>query len=187
VTTLKTLIALGIAATALAITAASASAATTRAEFVAQVDPICQNGQAQEVLAAQPFKRALKRDKKHHNRKTSRKADRALAVYFQQYAAIEHAVNAQIATVPPAPDDVSLIQVWLRARGELVDLESTLFSQSLSSKGGSLKGFAKFFALIFEIAGRQVEVVDTVRDFGFQYCSQAQDQSLIGFADVSPG
>jgi len=156
---------------ALAIAATSASAATTRAEFVAQVDPICQNGQAQEAVAAQPFLRAVKRAKKHHNRKTSRKADRALGVYFQQYAAIERAVNSQIATVSPAPDDVSLVQVWLRARGELLDLETRLVTGSFRAKKG-LKGLGQIFALIFELGARQEEVSDLVRDFGFVYCSQ---------------
>jgi hypothetical protein len=183
----RKLIALAIALVALAITATSASAATTRAEFVAQADPICQNGQAQEAVAAQPLLRATKRAKKHKNRKTRRRADRALATYFAQYALIERAVNAQIATVPPAPDDVSLVGVWLRARGELIDFEGQLFNGSLGGNGGGLKGFAKFLTLIFEITGRQQEVADVVRDFGFQYCSQNPGGVAIGLGDLSGG
>jgi hypothetical protein len=172
VATLKAPIALAIAATALAIAAASASAATTRTEFVAQVDPICQNGQAQEAAAVQPFLRAVKREKKHRGRKASRKLKAALRTYFQQYAAIEQAVNAQIATVAPAPDDVSLVQVWLRARGELLDLETRLFTGGFKPKNG-LKGVGQVFTLFFQLAGRQQEVSDLVRDFGFVNCNQA--------------
>jgi hypothetical protein len=177
-------IALAITLVALAITAGTASAATTRADYVAQVDPICQSAQAQEVVAAQPFVTALRREKKHRSRKTSRKADRALVLYFPQYSAIERAADAQIAMVPPAPDDISLIQVWLRARGELIDDESQLFGTLQGPKGGGLKALAQFFTLLFEIGGRQLEVADLVRDFGFQYCTTAN--SFIGLPNFSP-
>jgi hypothetical protein len=163
---------------ALAIAAAPASAATSRADWVAQVDPICQNGQAQEAVAAQPLIRAVKRDKKHRSRKTSRKAERAVVAFFFQYANIERAVDAQIATVPPAPDDVSLVQVWLRARGELLDLETRLFTGNVKA-GKGLKGFAQVFTLFFELLGRQQEVSDLVRDFGFHYCTQPQPEIQI--------
>jgi hypothetical protein len=170
---------------AIAIMATSASAATTRAEFVAQVDPICQNGQAQGAIAAQPMLKAAKRDKRRGSRKAAKKLDRAMRTYFTQSAAIQKAVNTQIATVPPAPDDVSLVQVWLRARGELIDNETQLFTHKFRSKG-DLKGFARFFTLIFQMASREFEVADIVRDFGFQYCSQAQDDPLIALGDISP-
>ena len=163
---------------ALAILAAPAQATTTRADWVAQVDPICQNGQTQELAALQPVLAAQKRAKKHHNRKARRRADRALIAYVFQYANIERAVNAQIATIPPAPDDVSLVQVWLRARGELLDLETQLFNGPTTGKG--LKGFEKVFSLLFELIGKQYEVSDIVRDFGFHYCSQPQEDPLNG-------
>jgi hypothetical protein len=113
----------------------------------------------------------VKRSHKHHSRKNSKRANRAFAAFFQQYATIERAANAQISVVPPAPDDVSLVQVWLRARGELVDLESQFFTGGAKPKRG-LKGLGQLFALTFELIGRQ-EVTDLVRDFGFQYCNQS--------------
>jgi hypothetical protein len=169
----------------LAIAVAPASAATTRAEYVAQVDPICQNGQAQEAVAAQPLLRATKRAKKHRNRKTSRKADRALLAYFAQYSNIERAVNIQISTIPTAPDDVSLIQVWLRVRGETQDSESQIFNTSLNPKAG-FKGLVRFFALLGRALIRQQEAVDMVRDFGFQYCSQTASDPLLGVIGAGP-
>jgi hypothetical protein len=168
---------------AVAVFAATASAATTRAEYVAQVDPICQAGQAQEALAGQPLLKAAKRAKKHpKSRKASKRLDRAIAGYFQQYAAIEHSVNTQIAAVPPAPDDVSLVQVWLRARNELVDLQTRLFSSKPTGHG--LKGLAKFFTDLFTVAARQLEAADLVRDFGFQYCNQPPPETVI--VDFTP-
>jgi hypothetical protein len=176
-------IAIAIGLLAMAITAAPATAASTRAEYVAQVDPICQAGQAQEFAAAQPLLRATKRAQKHHrlqSRKVQRVLDRQFARYFSQYAAIEHQVNGQIAAVPPAPDDVSLIQVWLRARNELVDLENRLFGAFAHPK--RIKKPFKIFTSFFELAAREFEVADLVRDFGFQYCTSAAEVQIIGNA-----
>jgi hypothetical protein len=163
-------LAIAIGLVAFTLVAASAHAADTRAEWVAQVDPICQNGQAQEAVAAAPLARATRRVKKHRNRKTAKRLDRAFGVYFATYANIERAVNAQIATVPPAPDDVSLVQVWLRSRNELLDLESRLFLGP-TNPGKGLKGLGRLFSDLFEVIGKEYEVSDIVRDFGFQYCS----------------
>jgi hypothetical protein len=174
--------ALAVAVVALAITATSASAAT-RAEWVAQVDPICQSGETQEQALLQPLiKRSKRLDRRDTlNRKATRRLERAYRRYFLQYANVERAVNSQIATIPPAAEDVSLVQVWLRARGELVDLETGLFS----GKGG--KSFGKFFSEIFELFGREFEARDLVRDFGFQHCSQAEIAVVFGgIADISP-
>ena len=171
---------------AMALTAASASGATTRAAWVAQVDPICQNAQGQEVVAAQPLLRATKRAKKHaRSRKVERTFSRAFRTYFGQYVSIERAATAQIATIPPATEDVSLVQVWLRARGELLDSETQLFFGGFKPKKG-LKGLAQVFTAFFQLIGREQEVTDLVRDFGFHYCSQPQEDPGAGIADISP-
>jgi hypothetical protein len=175
-------IGLGALIVALAITGGTAQAATTRAEWVAQVDPICQNGQAQERVAIQPLISATKQAKKHRNlrgkaaKRAEKRLDIAFGSYFQQYALIERAVNAQITTIAPAQEDVSLVQVWLRARGELLDLETRLFTGGLKT-GKGWKGLGQVFTTFFQLIGRQEEVADLVRDFGFQYCnSQAPSE-----------
>jgi hypothetical protein len=58
-------IAIAIALVALAASAGTARAASTRAEYVAQVDPICQSAVTQEAAAAQPLTAAVRRMKKH--------------------------------------------------------------------------------------------------------------------------
>jgi hypothetical protein len=173
--------ALAITLVTLAVAAASASAATTRAEWVAQVDPICQNGLAQEAAVAQPIAAAVKYSKKHpRSRKADKRLLRATAAFFRQAAAIDHAVDAQIATVPPAADDVSLVAVWLRARGELTDLEVRFFT-SITHPGKSFKAFSRLFNQLFELSAREFEVADLVRDFGFQYCTQPGSEQLFIF------
>jgi hypothetical protein len=174
--------AIAVAVAVLALSATSATAATTRAEYVAQVDPICLAGLNQEAVAANPLLKAVKRAKRHPGRKTDRRLSRALRSYFGQYTAIEHSVNDQIAAVPPAPDDVSLVGVWLRARGELIDLEGRLFISK--PKGHGLKGFAQLFSSFFTLTARQLEVSDLIRDFGFQYCDAPPPEAAL--VEISP-
>jgi hypothetical protein len=167
------LIALAITVIVLAITAASASAATTRAEYVAQVEPICQAGVAQEEAAARPLAKKLKQLQRSRRQAHSRKAIRRFAKrelrllvrFYDLVARVEQEVTSQIAAVPPAIEDTSLIQVWLRVRNE-----QAVVTQRL------IRAFAKgsFFAafdLILEATAKSAEAADLVRDFGFQYCS----------------
>jgi hypothetical protein len=169
-------IAIGLAA--VAITAAPAAAASTRAEYVAQVDPICQAGLAQEDAAARPVLKKLKRIQKQrrqaHSRKTrarvTRRELRTLASFFDVVAKVEQGLNAQIATIPPAIEDTSLVQVWLRVRGEAVVATQRL-----------LRSFAKgdifgALGLIFEVEAKSEEASDLVRDFGFHYCTSPAEQ-----------
>jgi hypothetical protein len=160
----------------LAIFAAPAQA-TTRADWVAQVDPICQNGQAQEQALVAPVQKATNKllRQRGRNKKVERRFDRAFRAYFQQSAAVERAVNAQIASIPPAPDDVSLVQVWLRARGELSDSESNMFTGGKKSK----KGINRVFTSILGLLAKQLEVNDLIRDFGFQYCNKGNPEIQI--------
>jgi hypothetical protein len=179
-------VAIATALVAITISASTAQAATTRAEYVAQVDPICQTGQAQEAVALQPMLRAGKRAQRHHklkSKKTQKQLARLFTRFMAQYTAIERQINDQIAVVPPAPDDVSLIQVWLRARNELIDVETRLFAKK-PHVGHGLKGLGRFFTDFFTLTARQLEVTDLVRDFGFQYCTSEAEVEVIG--DVSP-
>jgi hypothetical protein len=161
----------------MAIGAATAHAASTRAEWVAQVDPICEAAQLQEGLASAQLAPLARRVKQHKgDRKTLRKFGRAFNSFLQQTIAIERGVNSQIAAIPPAPDDVSLVQVWLRVRGELLDSEGQLFGGPKPGKG--LKGFGRFFSSLFQLIGREYETTDLVRDFGFQFCARPSSAEL---------
>jgi hypothetical protein len=173
-------IAAGVATAALAMSAAPANAASTRAEYVAQVDPICQAGLAQETAAAGPvikkLKRLDRRAERAHSRKARKRADKRAAILLSRYydfvTSVEQSVTAQIAAIPPAIEDTSLIQVWLRARGEQAVATQRLFHAL--SKGD----FLGTFNLLFEVDAKSTEVTDLVRDFGFHYCS-APEQEVI--------
>jgi hypothetical protein len=165
-------IAIATALVAMAAGSGTAHAAATRAEYVAQVDPICASAQLEEGIAGEPLAGLTKRVNKHrHARVLERKYSRAFANYLRQFIAIERSVNAQLAAIPPAPEDVSLIQVWLRARGQLLDSEEQFFLRGFEGKNG-IKGAIRFFTGFFQFIGRQYEVTDLVSDFGFQHCNQ---------------
>jgi hypothetical protein len=164
------MIALAITVIVLATTATGANAATTRAEFVAQVDPICQAAQAQELVAAQQVNRKLRKLRKHPNtRKARRRAIkrefRAIGRFYGYVAVVEQGVNAQVAMIPPAIEDTSLIKLWLRVRAEQVI--STQRLASAFAKGDILAALDMFF----EASGKVEEAGDIVRDLGFQHCS----------------
>jgi chemotaxis regulatin CheY-phosphate phosphatase CheZ len=169
-----------VALVALTVGTATAYGASTRADYVAQVDPICKAGLDQETAAAGPVVKKLKRLERHakqsHSRKVRRRVEkretRLLARFYDFVAGVEQGVTAQIATIPPAVEDTSLVQVWLRARGEQAVATQRLF-RSLA-KGD----FLGTFTLLFEVEAKSEEVTDLVRDFGFQYCS-SPDQEVI--------
>jgi hypothetical protein len=165
-----TVIALALAVIGLAITLPTASAAATRAEYVAQVDPICAAAQAQERAAAQQLKRKLRKLARHPNtRKARRRAIkhelRAIARFYGYVAAVEQSVNAQVATIPPAVEDTSLITLWLRVRAEQVVATQRLASAPV--KGDIFAALDMFF----EASDKVDEAGDIVRDLGFQHCS----------------
>jgi len=172
------LIALAITMITLAITATSASAATSRADWVAQADPICKSGVDQEFVVFSQQQAAIKQSRKQARRLTRKHAkrhprlhrrlreriDRIQAAAFTQFIAIERGVDAQLATLTPAPSDESLVQVWLRARGELLDAYGLTLLDSSRTDGDDFQDFFKLLGLLYETN-------DMVRDVGFQYCA----------------
>jgi hypothetical protein len=153
-----------------AIAAPNAHAATTRAEYVAQVDPICQAGLAQESVAEQRLNKQIRRLKKHEGSRKARarslrRQSRALRQFLNVVVAVEQGVNAQIATVPPATEDTSLVQVWLRVRSEELDL-----SRRMSRAFAKDRLFAGL-GLFFDLLAKADEEFDLVQDFGFKYCT----------------
>jgi hypothetical protein len=153
---------------AIAVGAAPANGAATRAEYVAQVDPICQafRGPASAADSAyiknykRWFRVARKGTVKAFVRQTNRTAGSLL-----RFTQIHMSVTDQIATVPPAAADTGTVNTWLNYRRK-----SDAFSTSAASALRQLK-FKRFFeqndhADAAEAAGRV-----TIAPFGFQVCA----------------
>jgi predicted nucleic acid-binding Zn-ribbon protein len=118
---------------ALAAVPATAEATTDRADYDAQVNPICAatNSQAKALYASfEQMERALdRRADKAHGKKRRRLEDRADALFSQlddQNLAIYSAEFAQLKLVAPAPGDESLVAQWLGVQQTLFDLSAQI-------------------------------------------------------------
>jgi hypothetical protein len=170
----RTPLALAITALTLAITAASAPAATTRAEYVAQVDPICQAAFMQIEKPLRSITRATNRllqllgderrsraELKRAIKRVSRKSSRAGA----KIGRILSGMVAAIATVPPAPGDELIVAQWvdgLIRSGHLNDRARQ------AARRGKVGQALRLLERALRVEG---QAQDLVRDFGFQYCA----------------
>jgi hypothetical protein len=126
VTRLRWLIGLGIAATALLIAAAPAGAASTRAEYVSQVDQLCsQSPQNSGRLGPKlkslfspnapsplPLPGAPEPTKKQIHRSLNRfinRLTRVLAGFNRAF----RSTTEQLALIPPAPGDEAAVAQWI--------------------------------------------------------------------------
>jgi hypothetical protein len=178
-----TLIALAITVIAFAITAAMAYGASTRAEYVAQVDPICQAGNQRIVRAskkaAPSIKRILAKVKKLGEAgEDSPEAKRLYAKFtskaYGRYASIFHSVTTQITAVPPGPGDEAAVAAWLEGRA----LHAVLLRRAIrKAKRGKTDRSA---LLVLAALAILKEADDQVRSFGFQQCvtTEAETEPL---------
>ena len=166
----RPLIALAITAIALAITVPPAYGASTRAEYVAQVDPICQTaakpeakayyGQVRanrklylQIQAGVPRRRAYE----HYFRRAVRFIRRRERVYSGE--------TTQISAVPPAPGDEQVVGQWLQKRVESAELLDRAIVAAHRRKFSNMAGFEDF------AGAAEADGENFVADFGFRYCT----------------
>jgi hypothetical protein len=167
---LHALIALAITGVALAIIATPANAAATRAEYVAQIDPICQSALARESATLKRFTRRVKRIRRHNpdvEVHPTKPFLRTVSAGYRQLAGEVSLANGQITPIAPAPGDELTASRWMQDR--------TAFAQAAQRAGqliahGALKRFlrAAIAMVNYEAAAREV-----IAGFGFTYCSKA--------------
>jgi hypothetical protein len=147
---------------------AQAGAASTRAEYVAQVDPICQafRGPASSADSAyiknykRLFRVARKGTVKAFVRQTNRTAGSLL-----RFTQIHMSVTDQIATVPAAAADAGTVNTWLNYRRQ-----SDAFSTSAASALRQFK-FKRFFRQNDDAGAAEAAGRATIAPFGFQVCA----------------
>lgn len=120
-----------MATAALAVAASSASAAATRAEYLAQVEPICQAANKQAKKQARKINRQLKKSLgKAETQAKNKKPGQIFADIFVLVIIklvgpenrLFERTTAQIAAVPPAPGDEAAVTAWLAGRTESTEL-----------------------------------------------------------------
>jgi hypothetical protein len=159
-------IAVAIAVLALAIVAQEADAAATRAEYVAQVDPICQAGRAREKAAARSFKKRVRllKERGVDLDEPTKRGNRLVVAFYDRIARIYKNVDGQISAVVPAPGDEAIISEWLKRRERPPDLlERAVHAFARGKEKRSSQLFTKAFR-----AGLFSQI--PVQDFGFKSC-----------------
>jgi hypothetical protein len=124
-------IAIAVAIGTLAVAAAPARATTDRADYQAQVNPICASANSQAKALWEAFfqtSAALERKaKKLHGKKRARLERRIDGLFFRlddEILAVYSAALAQLQLVPPAPGDEGLVTEWLATRQALQNLSA---------------------------------------------------------------
>jgi hypothetical protein len=115
---------LGVALAALAISVASASGAATRAEYVAQADPICKQANRQSKQAAKKHIGALNKIGKQapdegpvskaERKRFLRRFSRALAGVLAPQNKITGQTIGRLSFVTPPPGDEAAVGYWLQ-------------------------------------------------------------------------
>jgi hypothetical protein len=151
----------------IAVWAAPADAASTRAEYIAQADPICQSfvGPATDAATAyrkdyKEWERRLTKGKLKPWVRQTHRTFRSLRRLVQLTAAL----TDQITAVTPPPEDAGTVNAWLINRNKS---ERWAYSAALAFDGFK---FDRFYKLIDRAIRFQNAAFRTIDGFGFQVC-----------------
>jgi hypothetical protein len=162
----RILIALAITVTALAITTSFASAAATRAEYVAQVEPICRDAQKPTFKAYSAlFKATPTAGQTQINKAVARRADRALGRFYTRISNIFGLTTSQIASITPAPGDEGTVAAWLagRSQAQMLGLQAGRAAKHLKVRRAT--------RLTSRATSASDQAAALVSTFGFKFCA----------------
>jgi hypothetical protein len=153
-----------------AVAATPAHAASTRAEYIAQVDPICQSYKGPELNDAKAFHRnhklwvraAIKGTVKEFARQTHRLAQSLLA-----WDRLHSSMTEQIAAIPPVPADAAVIDTWLNDRRQS---DASADAAALALNKFQIR---RFFRLTSRADKLERAGIQAINGFGFQVCGYA--------------
>ena len=151
----------------IAVWAVPAGAASTRAEYIAQVDPMCAASVGPENDAAQRVIKNLRRLGSVANSGKAKgfvKQTRRTAGSITQLATIDSNLTDQISAVPPPSADAGTIASWLSGRRQS--------DASLNSAATALRQykFRVFLKRLKQAGAADSAAKAAVSGFGFQVC-----------------
>jgi hypothetical protein len=148
-----------------------AHAASTRGEYVAQVDPICQSFVGPQSNALSSFIKNTKRlgrvaksSLKSGNFKPFVRQTRRTAGALNGYAQIHASMTDQIVAVPAPPSDAGTISTWLNARRQAEGL-----ARSAASALSQFK-FKVFLKRLDQSDAAESAGLNAISGVGFQVC-----------------
>jgi hypothetical protein len=165
---------LGLAAIASVLAAPSARAETTRADYVAQAEPIClshiealtrtEEGLARRVKAAIVAVKRAKKISRKEARKAKRALSRAYGRFFSKAALTIIQTNEGLAALTPPSQDAGTIVAWLAHR--------RYDASNLAALGRAFKAFnlAQVAPLSQAFKDHLTVTDQTVAGFGFKNC-----------------
>lgn len=151
----------------IAVGVAPAGAASTRAEYIAQVDPLCQSFVSRINDARTAYNRNYKRwghDLNHGSLKGWERQTHRTFQSLRTVVQIEAGLTDQIAAVPAPAEDAATIDAWLRGRNK-------------AERIGASAAFA-FDSFKFDLFGKRINQsnrafatgLKAISGFGFQTC-----------------
>ena len=154
---------------AVCIGAVPAQAASTRAEYIAQTDPICSAAAPAISQAYGSYNRNYKRwlhQTTHGTLKSWVKQTRRTGASLGRYIQAEASLTGQLQAVPPAPGDESMVGSWLSYRQQ-ADALGAAAATALSHIQ-----VVRFFKLASRADKAAVAGVRVAEGVGFQVCDQ---------------
>jgi hypothetical protein len=162
-----------VAAAAIALTIAlpsTASAASTRAEYIAQVDPICQSFVAPLTGAFTAYHRAFKtlnKTAKSGTVKAFLRSIRRTARTLDAVAQLHLSMLQQIAAVPPPSSDLAQLNAWTTALGQEQANEVAAATALRHFK------FGAFFKRLDQADAAVNAATNAITGYGFAVCGVA--------------
>ncbi len=153
------------------VAAPPAHGASTRADYVAQVDPICQSFVGPQSSALSSFiknskrlGRVAKSSVKSGNFKPFIRQTRRTAGSLNAYAQIHTSMTDQIVAVPAAPGDEGTVSTWINARRQAEGL-----ARSAASALNQFK-FRVFLKRANQSDAAEFAGINAISGMGFQVC-----------------
>ena len=146
-----------------------ANAAATRAEYIAQVDPICQSFVGPENVAFRAYVRNSKREGHlagSGSLKAWLKATRRTSKSLTGYVQIDLSLLDQIAAVPPFAADVGTIGTWLNYRRQA----DAFAAAAAAALNRPVPQIGKYFKRVKQTNASVDAAGRAIAGFGFQVC-----------------
>ena len=146
-----------------------ANAASTRAEYIAQVDPICQSFVASENAAYKAYRKNTKRWDHlalSGSVKAWLNATRRTSKSLMRFVQLDVALVEQIAAVSPPAADAGTVDTWLNDRRHA----NALTASAAAALNRPVPGIDKYFRQVGRANSWAAAGQRAIDGFGFQVC-----------------
>jgi hypothetical protein len=153
----------------LAVWAAPADAASTRAEYIAQVDPICQSFVGPENVAYKAYRKNDKRESHLAGKGTLKawlNATRRTSKSLTRLVQLDMSLVDQIAAVSPPAADAGTVGTWLNLRRQT----NAFAASAAAALNRPVPAVGKYFKLVDRANASIAAEQRAISGFGFQVC-----------------